>query len=170
MLRPCFTLASAMLVVCLVVFCTAAPRLLAQQPAVPRAAPEQVRPGKQQTQTEMPRTVFAAAFQPQGNADSGVSPIEERTDISLAWAGHPVEFALLTHGRHQFVGFYNPDRYMTIASRTLGSYHWTLVSLPTRVGWDSHNSIAMAVDEAEQLHVAGNMHSSPLIYFRTTLP
>ena len=35
---------------------------------------------------------------------------------------------------------------------------------------DSHNSIVMAVDIAGYLHLAGNMHVSPLNYFRSTMP
>ncbi len=42
--------------------------------------------------------------------------------------------------------------------------------LPTSVGWDSHNDIVMAIDDDGYIHVAGNMHSSPLIYFRTSAP
>jgi hypothetical protein len=36
------------------------------------------------------------------------------------------------------------------------------------VPWDNHNYIAMALDSAKQLHVAGNMHNSPLNYYRTS--
>lgn len=42
--------------------------------------------------------------------------------------------------------------------------------LPTRVGWDSHNYIEMAADRDGYLHVSGNMHAVPLIYFRSTQP
>jgi hypothetical protein len=38
----------------------------------------------------------------------------------------------------------------------------------TRTGWDSHNYIALGVDRAGHLHVVGNLHGHPLLYFRTT--
>ena len=96
--------------------------------------------------------------------------ISEELDIAEVWSGHPVGFSLLTHGDHQLVAFYDADRALTVGERTLGNSTWQLVQLPTTVGWDSHNDIVMAVDDDGFVHVAGNMHSSPLIYFRTREP
>ncbi|MBM3334397.1 BNR repeat-containing protein, partial [Candidatus Sumerlaeota bacterium] len=42
--------------------------------------------------------------------------------------------------------------------------------LPTSVGWDSHNYVTMAIDSGGFIHLSGNMHCVPLIYFRTTKP
>ena len=47
---------------------------------------------------------------------------------------------------------------------------WTYHVLPQQTGWDSHNYITMAVDDAGQLHLAADMHVVPLVYFRTTTP
>jgi hypothetical protein len=91
-------------------------------------------------------------------------------DVAPVWSGHPVGFALLTHGVRQFVAFYAADRRMTVAQRTLGQRQWSYTTLPSTVGWDSHNYIAMALDREGTLHVAGNMHASPLVYFRSTRP
>jgi hypothetical protein len=91
-------------------------------------------------------------------------------DVEPVWSGHPVGFALLTHDDRQFVAFYAADRRMTIAQRTLGQHQWNYTTLPSTVGWDSHNSIAMALDREGYLHLAGNMHASPLVYFRSTRP
>src|SRR5206468_322385 len=44
------------------------------------------------------------------------------------------------------------------------------VPLPMTTGWDSHNSLTMAVDDDGYLHLSGNMHCVPLIYFRTAQP
>ena len=96
--------------------------------------------------------------------------VNESIDVAPVWAGHPVGFALLTHGQKQFVGFYDAQRRMTIASRELDSEQWTFQVLPTSVGWDSHNNIVMTLDNDQHLHIAGNMHGVPLIYFRTTRP
>jgi hypothetical protein len=59
---------------------------------------------------------------------------------------------------------------MTVASRRLDSDNWKFVRLPSMVGWDSHNYIAMTVDRGGCLHLAGNMHCVPLVYFRTQKP
>jgi hypothetical protein len=81
-----------------------------------------------------------------------------------------VRFALLTRETAQFAAFYDEERALTVAARTLGSSEWKLVRLPTSVGWDSHNDIVIAVDDDGYVHLSGNMHSSPLIYFRTQNP
>lgn len=90
--------------------------------------------------------------------------------IDYVWAGHPVGFVILTHEDHQFVAYYDRDRYLKVAARTLPSAHWTTVTLPARLGWDSHNYATMAVSDDGHLHVAANMHVDPLAYFRTTRP
>lgn len=76
--------------------------------------------------------------------------------------------ALLTNGDIQYVAYYDADKQMTVASRTPGSDTWLKQPLPEYVGTDGHNSVTMAVDRDGQLHVAGDMHNVPLIYFRTT--
>lgn len=96
--------------------------------------------------------------------------VEQTIDIAPVWSGHPVGFALLTHPPHQFVAFYAADRAMTVGMRKLDAEDWTFATLPEAVGWDSHNSIVMAVDDDGYLHLSGNMHVHPLKYFRTTRP
>jgi hypothetical protein len=91
-------------------------------------------------------------------------------DIAPVWAGHPVGFALLTHKDRQYVAFYDAGRRMTVAARALDSDRWDMVRLPSQVGWDSHNSITMTFDRAGCLHLSGNMHVAPLVYFRTAKP
>ena len=59
---------------------------------------------------------------------------------------------------------------MVIAQRSLDSKQWKKTVLPTKVGWDSHNYIEMAVDRDGYLHVSGNMHAVPLVYFRSEKP
>ena len=103
-----------------------------------------------------------------GHAIAAIPP--EVVDIAPVWAGHPVGFALLTHGDQQFVAYYDRNRQMTLAQRTLGSTHWKFKPLPTYVKWDSHNYIAMTLDPAGCLHISGNMHAVPLVYFRGTKP
>lgn len=101
--------------------------------------------------------------------------------IAPVWSGHPVGFDLLTYGQNQFVAFYDADRQMTVASRSLDSSTWEFFHpkgkwleernrLSTTIGWDSHNSLTMAIDDIDQIHLCGNMHVDPLIYFRTEHP
>ncbi len=89
-------------------------------------------------------------------------------DVAPVWAGQPLGFALLTHGDQQYVAYYSADRHMTVAQRTLGVREWHYTILPTVAGWDSHNYVTMALDRNGYLHVSGNMHATPLIYFRST--
>lgn len=96
--------------------------------------------------------------------------IAESLDIAEVPSDFPVRFSLLTAGKRQYVGYYDKDRRMTIASRSLDSNKWQYQILPTKVGWDSHNYITMAVDRDGHLHVSGNMHCVKLIYFRTDKP
>ena len=96
--------------------------------------------------------------------------IEESTPVATVPSGFPVGFMLLTSGTTQYVAFYDEDHNMTVASRELGSADWTYQTLPSRVGWDSHNYITMALDETGHLHVSGNMHNVPLVYFKTAQP
>lgn len=96
--------------------------------------------------------------------------ITESLKVADVWAGHPVGFALLTHKDQQFVAFYDAERHMTVAQRTLGKKAWRFTKLPSQVGWDSHNYVTLAVDGSGFLHVSGNMHVKPLVYFRSTKP
>ncbi len=96
--------------------------------------------------------------------------IEQRDDIARVWSGHPVGFCLKSHKGKQFVGFYDAERNMVIGARERDASDWVFQKLDTKVGWDSHNSITMIFDRDDILHVAGNMHCVPLIYFRAEKP
>ncbi len=109
-----------------------------------------------------------------GGEDPMVEPmglrVVEVSDIAEVWSGHPVGFALVTSGNRQFAAYYDSERRMTVASRDLGTDSWQHTTLGSVVGWDSHNYIAMAVDADGFIHVSGNMHVSPLVYFRSNAP
>ncbi len=107
------------------------------------------------------------------NAEENAVPevtIEKSLEIGRALSDFPVGFCLLTAGRDQFVAYYDENRNMTVASRTLDSDQWQYRILPSKIEWDSHNYITMAMDDDGQLHVTGNMHRDPLVYFRTENP
>lgn len=90
--------------------------------------------------------------------------------IAPVWSGHPVGFALYTENDDQFAAYYGADRTMTLAHRKRTSRNWDYAQLPERVGWDSHNRIVMAIDSAGYIHLWGNMHCVPLVYFRSQRP
>jgi hypothetical protein len=96
--------------------------------------------------------------------------LKKSLDVATVPAGFPVGFCLLTGGPRQYVAYYDQQRRMTIASRTVDSDSWQFQVLPAQVRWDSHNYITMAVDRDGHLHVSGNMHAVKLIYFRTEKP
>jgi hypothetical protein len=58
---------------------------------------------------------------------------------------------------------------MTIASRKLREKTWSYKKLDSFVEWDSHNYLSLFLDDEGLIHLVGNMHSSPLIYFRSEL-
>jgi hypothetical protein len=98
--------------------------------------------------------------------------IAERSDITNVWSSHFVDFAIVTDSvsQLQYVGFYDKDRKMTIAQRSLSSKQWQIKTLPQTTGWDSHDYITLAVDDSGYIHVSGNMHNVPLVYFRSSKP
>ena len=79
----------------------------------------------------------------------------------------PVGFCLLTDQANQYAAYYNEAHRMIVARRRIPEREWQKIELPSKVGWDSHNYITMAIDTEGDIHLAGNMHCVPLIYFRT---
>lgn len=96
--------------------------------------------------------------------------ILEAVEIEPVWAGHRVGFCLMTHGDHQFAAYYDAERHMSVAGRKLGEKRWTVAKLDSTLGWDSHNYVTLAIDRQGGLHVCGNMHVAPLVYFRSEKP
>lgn len=90
--------------------------------------------------------------------------------LSKVWAGHPVGFKIITKGKDQYVAFYDSLRNMCIAHRNIENENWKITKLPSVVQWDSHNYIAMTQDKGGYIHISGNMHCAPLIYFRSKRP
>jgi hypothetical protein len=61
-------------------------------------------------------------------------------------------------------------RNMCIAQRSLEKKNWKITRLQSVLGWDSHNYITMVQDRDGYIHIAGNMHCVPLVYFRSRQP
>lgn len=85
--------------------------------------------------------------------------------IAQVWSGQPVPFSITTSKARLYIGYYGADRALMIASRAIGGGKWQYRRLDTSVGWDSHRAIALAVDQKGRLHIAANMHASPLTFF-----
>jgi hypothetical protein len=96
--------------------------------------------------------------------------IAQTLEVAKVTAEFPVGFKLLTTPNRQYVAYYDADRNMTVAARSLDSTQWVYQKLPSQILWDSHNYVTMALDSVGHLHVSGNMHCVPLIYFRTQKP
>lgn len=92
------------------------------------------------------------------------------TTIEKVWPGHEVGFSLKVLNENQYVAYYNDARKMTVASRKGGDEKWRFKRLDSQLGWDSHNYVTMGFDREGHLHVSGNMHVDPLVYFKSDKP
>ncbi len=110
----------------------------------------------------------------------GVHDLADVASIQDPFADvHPAggEFSLLTEGNDQYVAYYNTDRRVTVAHRRLSVGIWKkkVLTDPRSLfsylgGFDTHNTLTMALDANGDLHVSGNMHVEPMSYWRTTTP
>ena len=115
-------------------------------------------------------TAKAAHLNQSKVVEQGKLKIKRVVDIAKVPADFPVNFALYTKGNYQYVAYYDTAHQMVLASRKLNQKKWSYKSLDTKVPWDSHNYISLLVDGAGYIHVVGNMHSSPLVYFKSAKP
>lgn len=100
----------------------------------------------------------------------GCRTTEKVVVVDQVPADFPVNFSLLTEGDEQYVAYYDTLHVLTVGCRKLDAGEWKFKKLDTKVGWDSHNYIAMFMDPAGYMHVCGNMHSDDLKYFRSARP
>jgi len=110
-----------------------------------------------------------------------IETIEQVIEIDLVWAGQPTGFCLMSHGEQQYIAYYNADRNMIVGQRNLDEDEFSLHIMPpthretsggtsTVLGWDSHNSVTLGIDNEGFIHMSGNMHGNPLTYFRSKKP
>ncbi len=110
----------------------------------------------------------AQTFTPSPGASPTVTADVVSSDaIDRVWSGHSVRSALLVTKDRIYIGYYDASRQLTVAVRPLGGGGWTYQKLDTWNDWDSHNYITLAEDSAGRIHVAANMHASPMTMFRT---
>ncbi len=96
--------------------------------------------------------------------------ILECLDVDSVTSDFPVSFSFIQTGRQQIIAYYNKTRNLTVASHLLSEKNWQYKVLPTRVGWDSHNSITMTLDRDSCIHISGNMHNDSMTYFISQKP
>jgi hypothetical protein len=113
--------------------------------------------------------VLSASTVPIGNQTERAIVVDT-LNIAPTWPGDPVVFALLTQAPYQFIAYYDAEREMTVVQRNLNERTWTTTKLGITTDWDAHKSITMAIDDDGYLHLVGNLHATPLIYFRTAQP
>ncbi|MGL4593983.1 MAG: BNR repeat-containing protein [Thermoguttaceae bacterium] len=111
-------------------------------------------------------------------SDCLVAKTEE--DVHLVWAGHPVGFAMIHNEGALYIAFYDENRNMTLGKKQIADVSgkplsaekqiWEFHKLDSKLGWDSHNYITIQFDKENFLHVSGNMHGVPLLYFRAEKP
>lgn len=93
--------------------------------------------------------------------------------IDWVWSGQRVWFDFISQEDYQLVAYFDASRQMSIAVRQTGDVNggpWIYHKLPSFLGWDAHNSITAAFDDKGYIHIVGNLHSNPLVYFRSTSP
>ncbi len=103
-------------------------------------------------------------------ADAQLNLASEVEAVDLTWSGHRVFAQMIQRGEHQIIAYYDANRQMSIAHRAHQRTPWRYQKVPSFVGWDSHNYVTVDVDEKGYIHVMGNMHNDPLVYFRSTEP
>ena len=100
-----------------------------------------------------------------GASPTVTASVTARDAIDRVWSGHSVRFALLVTAKSIVIGYYDANRQLTIAQRPRNADSWTYPRLDTWNDWDSHNYIAMDQDSSGRLHIAANMHASPMTFF-----
>src|SRR5262245_3404060 len=92
-------------------------------------------------------------------------------DVDFVLTGTRVRFDAIAANGYVFVAYYDRERWLTLARIGIADGTVQKERLSSRfAGWDSHNYIALAFDDQLRLHVSGNMHASPLVYFRGDQP
>ena len=78
---------------------------------------------------------------------------------------------LVSVGQKQYITYYDPEGYVVVGCRQLGSDQWTLRRTPYKGNVkDAHNVISMAVDGSGYIHLSFDHHGHPLRYCRSVAP
>jgi BNR repeat-containing family member len=89
----------------------------------------------------------------------------------MVWGGVRVQFGAAETNSSIYLAYYDSERWLAVSKIDKCSGQVEKVRLASQFeGWDAHNSVVLAMDNSGRLHVAGNMHVSPLIYARMNKP
>lgn len=111
------------------------------------------------------------------NKESGPVFKAHLSEIAPAYSATSVNTAVfrtnsvVSHGDKQYVAYYDPEGYVTLAARTHGSDDWTVErsQYRGRVA-DAHNVISIGIDGDGYIHAAFDHHGDSLHYVRSTEP
>lgn len=79
--------------------------------------------------------------------------------------------SVVSHGKWQYVAYYNPEGYVTIARRRHGSHKWEIKRSQHKGNVkDAHNVISIGIDGKGVLHASFDHHGHPLRYCRSVRP
>lgn len=79
--------------------------------------------------------------------------------------------SVVTHGDTQYVAYYDPEGYVTLGKRKIGTDNWTVERSKHKGNVaDAHNVISIGVDGDGYIHASFDHHGHPLRYCRSTAP
>lgn len=89
-------------------------------------------------------------------------------ELARVWTGVGTAIGAAATARGQiFAAYFDADRWVTVTRFDSVRRESCSIRLPSRfAGWDAHNGLAVAIAPDDTVHVAGNMHASPLFYAR----
>lgn len=91
--------------------------------------------------------------------------------VDQGWSGTLIGYEGISDGRKIYTAYYDKDRWLTVASLEPSTNMFCKIRLSSRFsGWDSHKYPKLALDAHGILHVAANMHDSPLVYAHAQQP
>lgn len=113
----------------------------------------------------------AEAISCKDGADSPAADGSRIVAVDDAWSGASARFDTVARNDIYYVSYYDKDRWLSVAQIDPKTGRVCKIRLENRfAGWDAHNYVKLAFDQRGVLHVAGNMHSTPLIYGHADAP
>ncbi|MBC7405503.1 MAG: BNR-4 repeat-containing protein, partial [Cytophaga sp.] len=110
---------------------------------------------------------FAAAV----NQPTGCLPLPSALKIDQSWGGTAVRFGAVESTSAIYIGYYDSYRWLAVSQIDKCTGQVKKIRLNSRfLGWDAHNYVTLALDKQGLVHLAGNMHVSPLVYARMAKP